>query len=349
MGRCTSCGHIVEGTKAFCPKCGAHLKQQTSRTNQPEEANAKGTKSTNTKTMILLPLVTVLVIGLFIGYQFLSKKYSEEKVIEQFNVALTNKDQAKLKELIVPADSRIKVNNQSLAALFTLLDNEPSLLQDIDYSLRENEIDQNLFYLRKDGKYYGIFDRYVIDTPAFYFTIDDHDLETKIYLNDKEIGVLDGSVETKEFGPFLTGVYTIRGIHKKGKHKSEDVATVTLAGTKLKKDVSLNIKSTEEKDKVQTVLKEIVREVPTTSNNQYILPNSDYIYLTDSDLAGLSKSELKLARNEIYARHGYIFDTQYLQDYFNSRSWYRPNPSFDGTVSTIEESNANLIKKYENE
>ena len=52
----------------------------------------------------------ILVIGVFTSYQMLSKKYSEEAVIEQFRVALTKKDKSMLKELIVPTDSRLKVN-----------------------------------------------------------------------------------------------------------------------------------------------------------------------------------------------------------------------------------------------
>ena len=78
---------------------------------------------------IVIALVAILFIGLFTGYQLLSKKYSEEAVIEQFKSALIKKDKDMLKELIVPADSRIKVNNQSLDALIALIDKEPSLIQ----------------------------------------------------------------------------------------------------------------------------------------------------------------------------------------------------------------------------
>lgn len=43
--------------------------------------------------------------------------------------------------------------------------------------------------------------------------------------------------------------------------------------------------------------------------------------LKKSDLEDLSKSELRLARNEIYARHGRRFQDQELQDYFDSQEW----------------------------
>lgn len=61
----------------------------------------------------------------------------------------------------------------------------------------------------------------------------------------------------------------------------------------------------------------------------YVLPNSSSKVLTDSDVAHLTKSELILARNEIYARHGRTFKKQELQDYFNSKSWYKVNKNYN--------------------
>lgn len=59
----------------------------------------------------------------------------------------------------------------------------------------------------------------------------------------------------------------------------------------------------------------------------YVIPDSSSRYLTEEDLAGLTEEEIFLARNEIYARHGYIFNDAALSDYFNSKSWYQPTVS----------------------
>ena len=66
-------------------------------------------------------------------------------------------------------------------------------------------------------------------------------------------------------------------------------------------------------------------EDPATdvTDRDYIFPDSDSRYLTDADLEGYSSSELELAKNEIYARHGRQFVTDYIADYFNSKSWYQ--------------------------
>ena len=37
---------------------------------------------------------------------------------------------------------------------------------------------------------------------------------------------------------------------------------------------------------------------------------------------GLSRTQLTLAKNEIYARHGRGFATAWIRNYFQSKSWY---------------------------
>lgn len=86
------------------------------------------------------------------------------------------------------------------------------------------------------------------------------------------------------------------------------------------------------------------------SNTGYIFPNSDKEYLKDTDVAALSKDILALARNEIFARHGYVFLTQPFKDYFAAKNWYKPNAAFKGAdeeLNQYEIANYKLIKKYE--
>ena len=126
LKKCHQCGHLNREDSSFCPECWASFAEQPLRAAYKEESNEKVHKTDNRKTPIVIALVAILFIGLFTGYQLLSKKYSEKAVIEQFKSALIKKDKDMLKELIVPADSRLKVNNQSLDALIALIDKEPS-------------------------------------------------------------------------------------------------------------------------------------------------------------------------------------------------------------------------------
>jgi hypothetical protein len=86
-------------------------------------------------------------------------------------------------------------------------------------------------------------------------------------------------------------------------------------------------------------------------NSDYIFQDSSNIKPTDSELKSLSKETLSLARNEIFARHGYIFQTEPYKSYFNSKTWYKPDASFKGTDEELNETekyNVKLILKYEN-
>ena len=86
-------------------------------------------------------------------------------------------------------------------------------------------------------------------------------------------------------------------------------------------------------------------------NNYYILPYSGSYRLTKADISHLTKSQLKLARNEIYARHGRMFKDDDLQNYFNSQLWYTPIYSpgefKDSWLSDVESDNISFIQSYE--
>lgn len=71
--------------------------------------------------------------------------------------------------------------------------------------------------------------------------------------------------------------------------------------------------------------------------------------LLDSvDLAKLSTKQLRIMRNEIFARYGYIFNSQDLREYFSPQKWYMPkNESVDLYLTEIEKKNIELIKRFE--
>ena len=57
--------------------------------------------------------------------------------------------------------------------------------------------------------------------------------------------------------------------------------------------------------------------------NDYVFPQSSSEYLIRDDLEGKTGEELRIARNEIYARHGRRFNDKTLQWYFDAKSWYQ--------------------------
>lgn len=83
---------------------------------------------------------------------------------------------------------------------------------------------------------------------------------------------------------------------------------------------------------------------------EYIVADSNIKYLTEDELEQYSVEELGYIRNEIFARYGYIFEKDKYRDYFYSKSWYTPDPSFEGNEEDFNEyelANIELIKSLE--
>ncbi|MBI5261999.1 MAG: caspase family protein [Bradyrhizobium sp.] len=87
---------------------------------------------------------------------------------------------------------------------------------------------------------------------------------------------------------------------------------------------------------------------PAQSNfsRDFIFPDSDRIRLTRDMLVGLSAAQLRVARNEIYARRGRYFKDPMLAQYFSRFSWYRPY-TWDVPLNGIEQANVALIASFE--
>lgn len=74
-----------------------------------------------------------------------------------------------------------------------------------------------------------------------------------------------------------------------------------------------------------------------------------YQRLTPAELEGLSKSQLRIMRNTIYARHGRKFKSADLRNYFNNFSWYHGvyDEISPNSLSATEKHNIDLIQSYE--
>jgi YARHG domain len=70
--------------------------------------------------------------------------------------------------------------------------------------------------------------------------------------------------------------------------------------------------------------------------------------LNESDLTGMSKDELALLRNEIFARHGHTFKTEKMMNYFGPKDWYY-EATDDASIlfTSFEKRNVEFIKKRE--
>ena len=83
----------------------------------------------------------------------------------------------------------------------------------------------------------------------------------------------------------------------------------------------------------------------------YILPNSSKEKLKEADLKDLTEEQLRIARNEIYARYGRKFKDEELQAYFDRQPWYYgfidPDSFTEDMLTDLERENAEILKKEE--
>lgn len=70
--------------------------------------------------------------------------------------------------------------------------------------------------------------------------------------------------------------------------------------------------------------------------------------ITNEMVEGLFIEDLRVLRNEIYARRGRVFKDAALQKYFAAQPWYQPNPDFrDEMLTETESKNLAIIKEVE--
>ena len=70
--------------------------------------------------------------------------------------------------------------------------------------------------------------------------------------------------------------------------------------------------------------------------------------LKEGDLKDLDKSQLRVLRNAVYARHGRTFKSVDLQSLWECYTWYKKNPNYsDSLLTDIDKYNIELIQKYE--
>ena len=138
-------------------------------------------------------------------------------------------------------------------------------------------------------------------------------------------GIYLGTGTAKRFGPQISG--------------------------KLPKPTDVDIPMTTSRPMPSESLIPDATETPVVSDEgNFILDFSSTRLVNSDDLANLSSWELKVARNEIYARLGRKFVHKDLSCYFTKQPWYHIDPDYtDSKLTKIESTNAVFILNYEKE
>lgn len=85
-----------------------------------------------------------------------------------------------------------------------------------------------------------------------------------------------------------------------------------------------------------------------TADSEYIISDSNSRYLSSDEVDSFDSEKVRMAINELYARHGRVFTTPEIAAYFQSKSWYQPDESkTDAQIvaefNEYEKANAELL------
>lgn len=310
---------------------------------QPVESNIN--HSSNKKAVIIGIVVVVIGIAAIIGtFLYISNKSSKSKT----DIAASDDRQAQEKINYVREGSPVLIPDITYGDAYTYFFTDPKW----DYFISNDgkeivEFEGGVLYLGQPATAYNQF---VLGSDLSFELSD-----VQIKVNGEAQPITNSAYIEMCYRPFE--VYSQDVL---GKELDEDVkesfeeAYIQLASDVLDSIDLSDDESVEIPEESSNAYTEQAGPLISESSS-YILPESDTRLYSESELMGLTPDELRLARNEILARHGRLFNDESLQAYFNSMPWYTGSISpeeFDSQMSSIlnkyETANIDVIKDLEN-
>ncbi|WP_117149352.1 zinc ribbon domain-containing protein [Paraliobacillus zengyii] len=237
MNYCKECGHALKNDAKFCSACGTRTQPQVS--NQLPARSSWGTKirqATKKQKVIAISVLALLVL-LIGGHQVGANMTDKNRIIEKFETALYEEDAKTIASMLQTSDERLEITEEKVSELLTLIAETPSAQQyfinELEsqadaYERSETLESSTIFSLEKEGKTALIYDNYFIEVMPFYFQVGTNMTDAKLFLGEEEIATSDTSEFTKEYGPVLPGVYTLRSSYSNDYTVLENESTIEL-------------------------------------------------------------------------------------------------------------------------
>lgn len=354
--QCPNCDtEILNLNSKFCSCCGYKL-------SNPDNINSSKIKFPINKKIIIFLSLILLALSFTIIQSFSSTSSKPENVINNFFNDLQNKnyekafkslDSTKLQASpFLSKESFEKALSLAPIKSFTIEEADNALYKTIgekvhtmfySVSVYSDEVPNKNFIIKLTKK----DDNWFIEPFAFMVKKSIYipeDKNIKITVNDIKLNLKDTD-SNKEYDFFIYSPVIVRYEGANIKPLVVDMNNLTDASN----IVFESTQDTTSNPNTQTSKKDSNNE-DFYNDSDFIFPNSSTQELSEDDLKNLNKYELGIARNEIYARHGYVFTQEPFKSYFGSKDWYVPNPEFKGLnndLYPVEYSNVQLIMQYE--
>ncbi|MFJ5716959.1 YARHG domain-containing protein [Neobacillus sp. NPDC093127] len=345
---CTNCGKELKIGQVFCNGCGTKVGGQ--RTEYPGNVSAterttfvKQTKNKQNRNLLITVLSIVGVLALLVGAYFIVTGFKETKPqAVSHDVTSGAKDAESDSVKADTKEEKAAENDEE-----TILKNYARKLNSLKINASGSDISLGKWDITNRN---GTLFLEANNIPSRNLTriFDLYDSGEQLPLKDwaKEVYFiaddLSGKLKTKwniEVGNGCVSDYPIT------------LSQADLMDYSGSCGYSIPVLSGSDKASLSLVIHSKVfgstENTTVSGTNEFIFPHSDVRRLTESEIAPLSLEELGLARNEIFARHGHVFTKEELRVYFEQKSWYFPDSSYNDTLSPIEKYNVDLIKSRE--
>lgn len=326
--KCKQCGQpIVPGSK-FCKHCGAmidYVKESVPEIKKEEPKGSSTKKNTGIIALIAIGIVVIIAIIVVMGKKPSNDDYTYD------NQTYEDDDNQDYSSTEIPVDV-YEPNDSIASAVYAQVGHTyKGVLNSVD--------DKDYFCVEANGydSISYVFTRETSNTidgigwEVSYNTTHNSKASSMAWTNDSELTNELSDIEISD-GYFIVWIENTRN----------DPDT---------EEVMEFVSSTEYS--ITFYYNDYEDDYDDNEFQEYILEDSGTRYLTKTDLMGLSEEECRLARNEIYARHGRMFKDESLQDYFEAFDWYypsiQPGDFEESMLNEYEIYNRDLIVEYEEE
>ncbi|MBM7539768.1 zinc ribbon domain-containing protein [Amphibacillus cookii] len=215
MNFCKHCGQQLNEHDHFCKSCGAAIQtvQQALTTGEQKQSISKKIKQASKKQKVIgFSLIAIIIIFIAI-YQIGQQFMSVDRLINQFETAITERDADALASILTTNNQDLEIDADRIERLFEYLEEyqmDSSMLAD-NLRLKYNgELEDDLnnflpFDIQEDSMFF--FNRYQIVVKPITISVDADYADTVIQLNGETVATTDQDNQTIDIGPLLPGLY----------------------------------------------------------------------------------------------------------------------------------------------
>lgn len=344
MKFCKECGQSLSENALFCKECGTLVGSHSSTPTEvqpsaPTHITQGPKKPMSKKTKIMLVSVAVAIILLFGAHKIVESIMSQDRLIEQLETALLEKDNKAVAELLTTNDKKMKIDEKSVEGLMLFYKENPDQVNEVITALKNQSTAINKAKKEKEGNsfldslqngYFGynfitleqegkflFYDKYELNIESVYLTLHTNYQDTILSVNGVEVGKADTVEFNGTFGPFLPGYHTVKGTLKTDFVDLNQEELIFLDGSESKVDVGVYIEA-----------QEVTVELPSYENSAKLYINGKDVginlseqntfgpVLTDGSMSFFVEVELPWGkvRTEEKAIDNYYVTVSFLHD-----------------------------------